>query len=147
MFFLEIPILEKTDLGESLLSYFQKNKIPIDKNELMSLVRTHSVYFQNKPVGFLPFKVFKKGKAQVYLKQEGWSPEVIYEDKWLIVVNKPSGLPSQSSLKPLQDHAYSSVMCMLREKKPFTSPQLFLMHRLDTDTSGVLLMTKKSSAN
>ncbi len=150
MFFLEIPIAANTELGESILSYFKKNNAKISKDEIIKLIREHKVYFQNKPIGFLPFKIFKKGKAQIYLDQPGFElakKDILFEDRWLIVINKPSGLPSQSSLKLLQDHAYSVVMCYLRNKKSFTSPQLFLMHRLDMDTSGVLLMSKKSSIN
>ncbi len=155
MLFLNVPIAANTELGESLISYFKKNNAQISKEEIIKLIREHKIYFQNKPIGFLPFKIFKKGNAQVYFDQKPdqnseWTvhkKDILFEDKWLIVVNKPSGIPSQSSLKLLQGHAYSSVICMLRDRKPFTSPQLFLMHRLDMDTSGVLLMTKKTSIN
>ena len=98
---------------------------------------------------FLPYKIFKKGKAQIYLNLPGFnvSSSIIYEDKWILAINKPSRLPSQSSLKFLQDHAHSAVQCYLRNKKFQTSPPLYLLHRLDTDTSGVLLFSKKASAN
>lgn len=150
MFFLEIPIAENTELSSSIISYFEEYEVKISKEEIITLIREKKVYFQGQPVGFIPFKVFKKGRAQIYLDQPGWevsTNDILFEDKWIIVINKPSGIPSQSSLKLLQDHAYSAVMCMLRKKKPFTSPQLFLLHRLDMDTSGVLLMTKKPSIN
>ncbi len=150
MFFLEIPIPANTELGEAILAYFKKNNTTILKSNIIKSIREHRVYFENKPVGFLPFKVFKKGKIQFYMDEPGWKitkEDILFEDPWLIVINKPSGLASQSSLKLLQDHAYSAVICYLRNKKTFTSPQLFLLHRLDKDTSGVLLMSKKSSIN
>ncbi len=150
MKFLELPIPEKVELGDFILKYFKSKNSSLSKDDLNAHVREHLVYFQNKPVPFLPFKIFKKGKAQLYLKQTGpmlKKNQIIYEDKWVLVINKPSGLPSQSSLKFLQDHAHSMVQCYLREKKFQTSPVLFLMHRLDTDTSGLLLFSKKASAN
>ena len=150
MRFLEIQISAASELGESILSHFKSNKHELSKDDLTKLVRGHLVYFQNKPVPFLPFKVFKKGKSQIYLDLDGQnidSSNILFEDKWLLVLNKPSGLPSQSSLKFLQDHAFSAVQCYLRNKKFQSSPPLFLLHRLDTDTSGVLLFSKKASAN
>ncbi len=150
MFFLEIPIAVNTELGEAILAYFKKNNIPLLKADIIKSIREHRVYFENKPVSFLPFKIFKKGKIQLYIDHPSWKitkKDILFEDRWLIVINKPSGIPSQSSLKPLQDHAYSAVICHLRNKKTFKSPQLFLLHRIDTDTSGALLMSKKSSIN
>lgn len=150
MLFIDIPIAANTELSDSIISHFKKNEESFSKKNLLQLIRDKKVYFDNKPVSFIPFKVFKKGKAQVYVDQPGWQiqkEDILFEDKWLIVINKPSGIPSQSSLKLLQDHAYSAVISLLRERKPFTSPQLFLLHRLDMDTSGILLMTKKTSIN
>lgn len=154
MRFLEVLTPAHTELGETLLKLYEKNKfapsLGTGKEQITKMVREHRLYFENKPVGFLPYKIFKKGKAQAYLDLPGWEitkKDILFEDKWLIAVNKPSGLPSQASLTFLQDHAYGAVLCHLRNKKFQTSPQLFLIHRLDTDTSGVLLMTKKSSAN
>ncbi len=150
MLFLEVPIKAQTELGESLLKYFLEHKINVSKEQLIKTIKEHRLYFENKPVSFLPFKIFKKGKAQVYLNDDSFKiskNDILYEDKWLIVINKPSGVPSQSSLNLTQNHAFSGVMCYLRNQKPFKSPQLFLLHRLDMDTSGVLLMSKKSSIN
>lgn len=150
MRFLEIPIPARSELSEEIFKFFSSHKASLTKEELYTAVKEHRLYFENQPVGFFPFKVHRKGKAHLYLDLEGWKlskKDILFEDRWLIVINKPEGLPSQSSLKVLQDHAYSAVKCLLRERKPFKSPPLFLMHRLDMDTSGVLLLSKKSSIN
>jgi len=148
--FLELIAPDNTELSDFVLAHFKDNNHDFSIKDLSTLVREHLVYFQNKPVPFLPFKIYKKGKIQLYLKTEGYSikpKDIIFEDKWLLALNKPSGLSSQASLTFLQDHAHSVVQCYLREKKFQTSPPLFLLHRLDKDTSGVLLFSKKASAN
>lgn len=150
MRFLETPIAAQTELSESLLRLCKKNEFEFDKKMLIQMVKDKRLYLNNKPISLLPHKVFKKGKAQAYFDLPGWAikdEDILFEDKWMIAINKPSGLPSQASLTFLQDHAYGAVMCLLRERKPFLSSSLFLMHRLDMDTSGVLLMSKKASAN
>lgn len=62
--------------------------------------------------------------------------EIIYEDRWLIVVNKPSGLLSMSTGKSGEDTAYSRVYDY--------AGKVFIVHRLDRDTSGLLVFAKDS---
>ncbi len=65
-------------------------------------------------------------------------PAVVYEDEQLLVVNKPHGLltvPGRSAL------LHDSVVTRLRVRYPHATGPL-VVHRLDLDTSGVLLVAK-----
>jgi tRNA pseudouridine32 synthase/23S rRNA pseudouridine746 synthase len=65
-------------------------------------------------------------------------PRTVYEDDWLVVVAKPDGLlsvPGRSG--QLRD----SVLTRLRRRYPKASGPL-VVHRLDLDTSGLLLAAK-----
>jgi len=61
--------------------------------------------------------------------------EVIWEDDALLAVNKPTGLPSQKT----KDSKRYSMEHWAERNYP---KGLFLTHRLDRDTSGVLLFAK-----
>ncbi|MDM7457689.1 MAG: RluA family pseudouridine synthase [Tepidimonas sp.] len=65
---------------------------------------------------------------------------VIYEDEWLLAIDKPAGVAV---------HGGSGVSCgvieQLRHARP-TAALLELVHRLDRETSGVLLVAKRRSA-
>ena len=148
MFFIELQTKGPCELkafADTILSKDIKNF------DLLPLVKNRQVFYDGKPVNFLPHKVFKKGKVQIFLDEESYAlkpSDIIFEDSSIIAINKPSGLSSQASLKPLQEHAHSSVMCYLFDKMGrITLPTLYLLHRLDMDTSGVLLFSKKASAN
>jgi tRNA pseudouridine32 synthase/23S rRNA pseudouridine746 synthase len=68
-------------------------------------------------------------------------PRVVYEDEYLVVVDKPCGLlsvPGRSGL--LRD----SVSTRLRARYPDATGQL-VVHRLDLDTSGLLLAAKHAT--
>lgn len=71
---------------------------------------------------------------------------IIYEDRVLLIANKPFGLPSQGTLDPTRDHFYAALMRYL-EKKDGKNYYLALHHRLDSDTSGIMLFCKKKSFN
>ena len=63
--------------------------------------------------------------------------EIVYEDEWLVVVNKPAGMLSV----PGKEEDRDSVYHRLKKKYPdATGPMI--VHRLDMATSGLLLVAK-----
>lgn len=64
--------------------------------------------------------------------------EIVFEDEWLIVVDKPHGLLSMSSGKTGEVTAYS----MLNDYLSHRGQRVFIVHRLDRDTSGLLVFAK-----
>jgi len=66
-------------------------------------------------------------------------PETLFEDDWLLVLNKPPGIPAQGT-EASDRHDF---MAVARRRFP---GGLFLVHRLDTGTSGTILLAKTSRA-
>ena len=66
----------------------------------------------------------------------GTKPEVIYEDPHLLVVNKPAGL---LTIPGRWDKTEVSLLGTMRET---LSSSLLLAHRLDKETSGLILFAK-----
>lgn len=64
--------------------------------------------------------------------------EIIYEDDWIVAIAKPSGL---LSVPGRGEDKLDSVLTRLARLRPTASGPL-LVHRLDEDTSGVLLAAK-----
>ncbi len=66
--------------------------------------------------------------------------DILYEDENILVVNKPSHMLT------IRDNSNATTIYeMAREyvKKKHKSNKIFIVHRLDKDTSGVLLFAKK----
>ncbi|MBK8858169.1 MAG: RluA family pseudouridine synthase [Opitutaceae bacterium] len=81
------------------------------------------------------------------IRQSSWRIEqALYEDDWLLVVDKPAGLPTQPTLDARRPSVFSTLKEFLQQRDGAT-PYLGLHHRLDRDTSGVLLLTKDQKAN
>lgn len=62
-----------------------------------------------------------------------------FRDRWLLVVDKPSGLPSQPTRSGHAQHLYGILQA--------TEAYVGLHHRLDTPASGLVLLTVDRSAN
>ncbi len=88
---------------------------------------------------------------------------VRYEDEWLIVVDKPAGLPTHATIDPARPHLHGMVQALLAARSPGGDgpggdgpggdgpggdrSYLAIHHRLDRDTTGLVLFAKDRSAN
>ena len=71
--------------------------------------------------------------------------DIVWEDEWLIVVNKPAGLLSV----PLERKAAApSVFAQVeRYLRPFGKRRPLIVHRIDQDTSGLVVFAKSPAAH
>ena len=72
--------------------------------------------------------------------------DIVFEDDAIIVINKPYGLPTQPTLDRNRPCLYTALIQFLSEREGKVA-YVGLHHRLDRDTSGVILFTKKKEAN
>ncbi len=66
--------------------------------------------------------------------------DIIYEDKSIIVINKPSHLLTISTDNEKEKTLFHKVL--MYEKRKNKNNKVFIVHRLDKDTSGLILFAK-----
>lgn len=66
---------------------------------------------------------------------------IVFEDPWILAVDKPAGLASQGTWATDRH----DVLALLKTQRP--DLKLFLHHRLDQGTSGLLVLAKDAKAN
>lgn len=67
--------------------------------------------------------------------------DIIYEDKSLLVVNKPSGILTIATTKEKEKTLYHEVFEYLHRK----NQKVFIVNRLDKDTSGLIIFAKNQN--
>ena len=74
--------------------------------------------------------------------------DVVYEDDSLMVVNKPAGLVVHPGCGNYHGTLVNAIAWHLRDNKDYdpNSPQVGLVHRIDKDTSGLLVIAKQPYA-
>ncbi len=80
--------------------------------------------------------------------------KIIYEDESILVADKPSGLLTIATEKIQRHTAFYAVSQYLKdstphrreERDPLSRKNLFLVHRLDKDTSGLIVFAKSAAA-
>jgi len=88
----------------------------------------------------VPDDVVSVGMAQRtghHTSQQQLKLDIIHQDKDLIAINKPSGLLSVGTSKETKKHALTLLRSQMSRGKQRV--QLWPVHRLDRDTSGILL--------
>lgn len=106
-------------------------------------VRTHGEYYTACKSKCEPILGYMLRGMELLRNTRDYSPkrkiEVLYEDEWLAVVDKPAGM---LSVKGRTDQP--SVESLLPQLFPH-SPHAKVVHRLDMDTSGILLIALTDS--
>jgi 23S rRNA pseudouridine1911/1915/1917 synthase len=77
-------------------------------------------------------------------KSKGEGTQELYRDPWVLAVDKPAGLPCHPD-RPGSDSVLSRLAGRLRQEGHCQAP--VLLHRLDVETSGVLLFALNDEGN
>jgi 23S rRNA pseudouridine1911/1915/1917 synthase len=71
--------------------------------------------------------------------------KVVYDDDAVIVIEKPAGLLTIASETEKTKTAYYQLNEYLRERSPGAGERIFIVHRLDRDTSGLMVFAKNEA--
>ena len=129
------------NLPHSLIEkIIRQNKIKVNKKKTKSsyrlqtgdLIEIHDISKfkpsnDKKKIRYLP----KKGEINSY------DEYVIEDNENFIVLNKPIGIPVQSGTK-----SFKNMIDILKKTKYFENSKPFIVHRLDKETSGILIIAK-----
>ena len=68
--------------------------------------------------------------------------QILYQDRDLIVIDKPPGMPTQPTPARFQGTLYAELQTLLRrEQRKDLRPSIGMVQRLDRDTSGVIVFS------
>lgn len=81
-------------------------------------------------------------------RHKPWGVDILYEDRDIIVVNKRAGTLTIGTDRGGEDErtAYSSLTDYVRKGDPRSRNRVFIVHRLDRETTGVLVFARTEEA-
>lgn len=136
----EFKVHEECELLDFLFSKFPK----LSRNAVKSILSGHYVAVDGAPVTQFNLKLAKDdvvivSKQRIAKKTRKDLP-ILFENDEIIVINKPSGLLSVASDTEKGRTAYRIVTDYVQQKDKHN--RIYVVHRLDEDTSGVLMFGK-----
>ena len=129
------------DLPQSLVEKILRlNKIKINRKKIKSSYRVQT----GDIIEIYDISKFKLSNRPKVIKYKPSRKEVdVYDDYILennnnfIVINKPRGIAVQAGTK-----SFRNIIDVLKESKYFENTKPYIVHRLDKETSGVLIIAK-----
>ena len=83
-----------------------------------------------------------KSKIKIRTKYVPKGIEILYEDRDIIVIDKSVGLLSVKANYEAEKTAHHLLTNYVRKGNPKAKTELFVVHRLDRETSGVMIFAK-----
>jgi 23S rRNA pseudouridine955/2504/2580 synthase len=129
------------DIPQGLIEkIIRKNQVKINGKKTKSAYRVQESdiveVFQIEKI-----KQTKKSIITQYIptntERDKYDDFIIEDNDNFVVINKPSGIAVQSGTK-----SFKNVVDTLRETKYFDNAKPFIVHRLDKETSGILIVAK-----
>jgi len=139
----EETILEVKE-NDVLLQFLLRNLKHKSRDNIKSLLHYRQIWVEGQAVSQFNYTL-KPGQKVVISQNRATDGNlnrflhIVYEDEYLIVIDKQAGLLSISAGS---EHvtAYSLLSAYLKQQNP--ANKIFVVHRLDRDTSGLMMFAK-----
>ena len=137
-----ISVIEKPDSGQRLDAWLGNRFTYHSRNKWQYLIRDGEVTVNN--LATKPSKIIYEGNVVELKTNELKEPDantniqIIYEDDYVVAINKPADLPCHPSGAYFHKTLWYLVTTKLKNK-------VHIVHRLDRETSGIVVMAKTSA--
>lgn len=134
-------VSEKSLLMEFLMAHMPQKS----RNKIKSLLSHRQVLVEDKPVSqfnhpLIPGQRVEITGNRISPEQKFREYTIEYEDQHIIVIYKAAGLLSIATENEKRGTAYSLLSQHVKKQNP--GNKIFIVHRLDRETSGLMLFAK-----
>ena len=149
-------IVSVEDEGKRIDAYLASRNEELSRVSIQRLIDEEKILVNNKKIK-ASYKVQdgdlitleEEQPKEVSLKAQEIPIEIIYEDKDIIVVNKPKGMVVHPANGNPDGTLVNAIMAICKDSLSGIGGELRpgIVHRLDKDTSGVLIVAKNDKAH
>ena len=154
---METFIVKKDEVGKRIDSYLAKQKEDgFSRVTVQRLMEEEKILVNGKKVKPSyeiqekdEITVEKEEPKEIELKAQNIPIEIIYEDKDIIVVNKPKGMVVHPANGNPDGTLVNAIMAICKDSLSGIGGEIRpgIVHRIDKDTSGILIVAKNDKAH
>ena len=147
--------VNEESIGKRIDSYLADN-IGVSRTNIQRLIENEKILVNGKKTK-VSYKVQNEDEIsieneepkEIELKAQDIPVEVLYEDKDIIVVNKPKGMVVHPANGNPDGTLVNAVMALCKDSLSGIGGEIRpgIVHRLDKDTSGVIVVAKNDKAH
>lgn len=148
--------VEENDKGKRIDTYISQKEKGLSRTAIQRLIDEENILVngaKTKP----SYKIIKNDSIEIQetrpkeieLKAQEIPIEIVYEDKDIIVVNKPKGLVVHPAVGNPDGTLVNAIMSVCKETLSGIGGEIRpgIVHRLDKDTSGLLIVAKNDMSH
>lgn len=129
----------------TLLPFLIKSMPDLSRTEVKSMLKYKHIAIKGSAITqfdtpLLPGDTVDVNMSRSFYQFKNPQVKILYEDKWMVVISKASGLLSVANANVREKNAFEIVRDYVRHDDP--DAELFVCHRLDQYTSGILVFSK-----
>jgi len=153
---LKIFIVKKEEENNRMDRYLAKKEEDLSRVAIQRLMEEGKILVNGKKVKS-SYKIQEKDEItveeeipkEIELKAQDIPVEIIYEDKDMIVVNKPKGMVVHPANGNLDGTLVNAIMAICKDSLSGIGGEIRpgIVHRIDKDTSGILMVAKNDKAH
>ena len=149
-------IVKDDEVGKRIDSYLSNKDNEISRVAVQRLIKNDKILVNGKSTKASykvqendSIKVEEEKPKEISLKPQDIPVEIIYEDKDIIVVNKPKGMVVHPANGNSDGTLVNSLMSICKDSLSGIGGEIRpgIVHRLDKDTSGVIVVAKNDKAH
>ena len=150
-------VVNEQNAGMRIDAYIANEMEELSRMAVKRLMEDNQIQLNGKTVTKISYKVQKDDEIevnipetkQVDLKAQDIPVEVVYEDSDIIVVNKPKGLVVHPANGNWDGTLVNAIMSICKDSLSGIGGEIRpgIVHRLDKDTSGLLIIAKNDKAH
>ena len=149
-------IVKDDEVGKRIDSYISNKDNEISRVAVQRLIKNDKILVNGKSTKASykvqendNIKVEEEKPKEISLKPQDIPVEIIYEDKDIIVVNKPKGMVVHPANGNPDGTLVNSLMSICKDSLSGIGGEIRpgIVHRLDKDTSGVIVVAKNDKAH
>lgn len=140
--------IEAKDHGQRLDIYLQSRLTDMSRTMLRKIIELGGAHLQGRRVRKCGQPLETGQRLEVHLDQASLIPfrlesaQIIYQDRYLIAINKPAGIETQPTPARYKGTLYEAIQVWLGRDRSFGRKlEIGMAQRLDRDTSGVIVFS------
>ena len=153
---MEMLVVQDNEKGVRLDSYIASKKKELSRTNVQRLIENGNILVNNNTKK-ISYKVLPKDEILIVvpeaketeLKPQDIPIDIVYEDSSIIVVNKPKGLVVHPAVGNPDGTLVNAIMNICKDSLSGIGGEIRpgIVHRLDKDTTGLLIIAKNDKAH
>ena len=153
---LEVKVQEaKMRLDLLLTDYALRNNLGLSRTNIQKLIHDGKVFINSKTVikphhklnAFDALQIFLPEKEKIEFLPEEIPLDIVYEDNDILVINKQPGLVVHPAPGNRQHTLVNALLGRFTELSDINKNRPGIVHRLDKETSGLLVVAKNNASH